>query len=480
MGMSNSKNKFITEQCTLKPDTKPEIYVPKLTKTMETEWLRKFETAPEPGSDEAPKKVVMMVGGTGVGKTTMINGMVNYVMGVDWKDGFRVKLIEETDVSPNPTDSQTRVITAYTIHRLPGSQAPFTLQVIDTPGFGDTGGRKRDEEIAEQIKKFFSSAGTNGVDSLHAVGFVVRANDAVFNPTQQYIFKTVQDLFGKNFARNIFVLFSWCDADEPAALGAVKGSGMVLERWFKFNNSALFKGQTGRGGDKFNEMYWEMGMQSFRDFMEMLDHLRPQSLSLAKKVIEERDKLETAVEALRPSIKMDLEALDQLNKEKQILQKYQKEMNENKNFEVEVAEYVMKKVMVKKTLTQLKKKYERAQGQVMSTEQVIAECEKRIEMVTKETLSQVAKAGNCIKRLKEIALKPGAMTVENYIDKIISDEQAEKEDGWQDRVGHLQGLKTQAKKMNQKDVDADPFAATKIEYVVDQKTGLVKIAWNKI
>ena len=63
------------------------------------------------------EKVFMMVGATGAGKTTLINGMVNHILGVQWKDEFRFKVITEEGKAPQAY-SQTQDITAYTFYPL--------------------------------------------------------------------------------------------------------------------------------------------------------------------------------------------------------------------------------------------------------------------------------------------------------------------------------------------------------------------------
>ena len=97
----------------------------------------------------APGKVLMVVGATGSGKSTLINGLTNYVYGVKWGDSFRYKVIVD-EGGRSQTQSQTTWITAYTFHKTEHSILPYTLTVIDTPGFGDTSGIERDKEIADQ------------------------------------------------------------------------------------------------------------------------------------------------------------------------------------------------------------------------------------------------------------------------------------------------------------------------------------------
>ena len=101
-------------------------------------------------------KVLMVVGATGAGKTTLINGMINYIFGVKWEDNFRFKLVTD-ECAENQAHSQTSMITAYTIYPQEGSPIDFTLTVIDTPGFGDTRGMQQDKLITQQIKEFFPS-----------------------------------------------------------------------------------------------------------------------------------------------------------------------------------------------------------------------------------------------------------------------------------------------------------------------------------
>ena len=108
-------------------------------------------------------------GATGAGKTTLINAMANYIMGVDWEDEYRFKLISE-ETAHDQTKSHTSCITAYTFE-YSGSPLPYTLTVIDTPGFGTTAGLARDRQIVVQIKEFFTIRGDEGIDQLHGIGF---------------------------------------------------------------------------------------------------------------------------------------------------------------------------------------------------------------------------------------------------------------------------------------------------------------------
>ena len=274
-------------------------------------------------------KVLMVVGATGAGKTTLINGMANYILGVQWDDDFRFKLIAES-TSQDQSKSQTMCITAYTFYKESGSNLPYTLTVIDTPGFGDTGGLTRDKYIVSQIKELFSIAGAEGIDELHGIGFVTQAPLARLTPTQRYVFDAILSVFGKDVADNIFLMITFADGMKPPVLDAVKAANVPNKAFFKFNNSALFASKS--ADDEFDKMFWKMGTKSFDEFFQRFSNAQPQSLQLSREVIQERETLEVTIQGLQPQIQLGLSKIDELRQERQMLKDHEADILTNKDF----------------------------------------------------------------------------------------------------------------------------------------------------
>ena len=463
----------------------------------------------EPGQFE--EKVLLVIGATGAGKSTLINGMANYIMGVKWEDNFRFKAVTD-DPKVSTSKSQTKFITAYTFFPVEGSALPYKLTIIDTPGFGDTDGLKRDKAITKQIEEFFSIPLPNGVSHLNGVGFVAQASLARLTPTQEYIFSSVLSIFGKDLSQNIFMMVTFADGQKPPVLKAIKDAGITKsEKHFKFNNSALFADN--REGS-FDAMFWEMGFLSFRAFFEEFSKAKSVHLDLTKEVLKERDQLQALLEGLNPQINLGLEKIEEMRQEEIVLQHRESEIETNKEFtytveinkprQVDISgqgshtttcikcnftchnncaysddnekafccamrdgncvvcpkkchwtehknlPYVweFEKVVEVRTSDDLKRKYESATEGKSKVEGMIDKLDKELQKMHDEVMNNILKAQRCIRRLDEIALKPNPLSNVEYIELLIESEKQTANHGWKQRIQYLEEAKRQAAMMS--------------------------------
>lgn len=305
----------------------------------EKQRLAKFHISKPLPKDRSPEKVIMLLGATGAGKTTMIHSIANYTMGVHWEDEFRFKLFMEAEMTKtSEAHSQTRWITAYTFHRMEGSKVPFTLTIVDTPGFGDTEGLERDKEITMQIKEFFSLPGENGIDHLDGIGFISQAALARLTPTQKYIYDSILSTFGKDISGNIFLMATFADGSpEPPVVGAVKAAEIPFTSFFTFNNCSLFSDSEECDEDmNFDELFWQLCSENLQQFFTKLATVEPKSLQLTKQVLEERQQLETVIQGLQQKINTGLSKINELQQEEAILKKRELDILANKDFSYEV------------------------------------------------------------------------------------------------------------------------------------------------
>ena len=302
---------------------------------------------------DAEHQVLLVVGGTGSGKSTMINALFNYIVGVDWKDDFRLKLVEDADLGrrPNQAFSQTNWITAYTIHAKLFFRINFTLTIVDTPGFCDTSGIKRDREITDQMKEFFNASPDMGIHSIDAVGFVVQSSLPRLTVHQIHSFESVLSLFGHDLTDNIFMLLTFADGQKPQVLSGIQEARLPYTSYFKFNNSALYakKGASNvcdtdddddDNDDDFDEMFWRMTYSSLKAFTAKLYNVSPASLILTRDVLNERSELENTVQKLHRKIRKGLNKLEQIESKEKSLQMIKSDVRKNKNYTYRVKEEI--------------------------------------------------------------------------------------------------------------------------------------------
>ncbi len=156
------------------------------------------------------------------------------------EDGFRYKIIIENEQSQK--NSITSNITSYFIK----SRRDHTVyRLIDTPGFGDTGGVEKDNKIVEMVKHKFKSE----IDSVHNILFLLKSSTTRVTHYQRYVFQSIMDLFNKNIAPNFVFIFTFSDSGKPQVLESVKdntyGFGdywhLIQEpKYLQVNNCGIF------------------------------------------------------------------------------------------------------------------------------------------------------------------------------------------------------------------------------------------------
>ena len=108
-------------------------------------------------------KVLLVIGQTRHGKITFINALINIYLGITVNDNFRYLLVQNED--HDQLQSITKEITVYKIRSKEGLNFP-PLIIIDTPGFGDTGGEEEDKLNLEKFKTFFESKKINYINCI--------------------------------------------------------------------------------------------------------------------------------------------------------------------------------------------------------------------------------------------------------------------------------------------------------------------------
>ena len=470
------------------------------------------------------EKVILVVGATGCGKSTWINALFNYVLGVKYEDDFRFKLVTD-EGGKSQAHSQTQHITTYTLHHMDGMAVDFTLTVVDTPGFGDTRGIQKDKDIEQQLRAIFDHK-KGGIDHIDAVGFVMQSSAARLTQTQKYIFNSILSLFGNDIGENIFLLFTFADAKRPQALSAVKEDGFPYQKFFKFNNSAIFDDVgVGSGGyqddddeldpeaESFDRLFWDIGMKSFGQFLDCVKHISTKSLTLTRDVLQKREHLEKHVEHLHQQVTRGIQMFEQLREEGDMLQKSLEDIESSKDYTVMREEVTMDKeplagntntttcltcnftchddcafanddekkeciamdqsqdppscgycpnrcpwdmhrnlpyilkystVMKEVTIDDIKDRYEKATGEKLSKEQVIAKVQDDLDAVEAQIKANLSEITVSLERLNEIALRTNHLSQLEYLDLLIQSEKDQGKPGWKKRVQGLQVFRDKA------------------------------------
>lgn len=280
-------------------------------------------------------KTILLVGETGTGKSTLINVLVNYAIGVKWEDDVWFDIVG--DKTASQYESQTSDVIVYQIFE--GRTLPFSLTIIDTPGYGDTRGMKRDSAIRHRLYDWFRSE--DGIHEISAVGLVVKASVNRLSDRLRYAFDSVMSLFGNDIKKNIVTLITHSNGTRPRnvlkALEAAKIKSAKDENnqiiHFLFDNCQTEDRTENTEVLKLAESASVKGLIQFTDF---LSEIKPQKLKITIAVLNERMRLAACIQNLQERITFIELKQKETQKIKLALAHFEEQREKNAKFTVEV------------------------------------------------------------------------------------------------------------------------------------------------
>ncbi|CAI5669648.1 unnamed protein product [Oreochromis niloticus] len=268
----------------------------------------------------------LLVGETGAGKSTLINALLNYTMGVKWEDRVWFKVVEE---EKSKSESQTSDVIVYEIFGFEDKTLPYSLTIIDTPGYGDTRGTEHDDIISQRLLDLFGS--DDGVHEVHAAGLVLKASDNRLSERLKYILDSVMSLFGKNMEKNTVALITHSDGRRPKnPLQALEAANIKCAKnemnqpvYFLFNNCQLEDEE-----EEFLKLYFEVSERGMREFATFLKETTPLKPEATPEVLKEGIRLTACIQNLQERIRFTEVKQREMKQTQEALEKHDNMMTE--------------------------------------------------------------------------------------------------------------------------------------------------------
>ncbi|XP_054166183.1 uncharacterized protein LOC128963695 [Oppia nitens] len=182
--------------------------------------ISKFEKIDQKENDYRPQITLLLLGESGVGKSTFINAFVNYLLFnkmddaiknpicliptkfTHWEQGVRKVCTfgtpSDTENNDNTSESATQYPRCYTF-----DFDLYRLNIIDTPGIADTKGLDKDNRNMQNILNFISN-----YDTINGICVLLKPNEARVSVIFKYCILELLSHLNKSAADNIMFVFT--------------------------------------------------------------------------------------------------------------------------------------------------------------------------------------------------------------------------------------------------------------------------------
>lgn len=293
---------------------------------------------------------IMVIGETGVGKSTWLHSFINYMQGIQLEENNRYYLFDEKSLQEQyqkkygKKEEGSSVTDAPGIYNIEASMLfKNPIRLIDTAGFGDTRGPKYDEKITVDIKDLFEKT---DIENLNAVCLIFKSTETRNHERLQMVMSKLFSLFGKEIKNNIVLIFTFCDNFKQInALDILKSKtgpfydilGDVSKLpYFAFNNMAYFT------NDKESvEKIYENNTKNFGSLLKYIFTLKSVSLESSRQVINNRMHIRNNITNLCDKLNNIMVVIDAATKNQIRLLELQKELAINAESEIAKIPYTV-------------------------------------------------------------------------------------------------------------------------------------------
>ena len=304
------------------------------------------------------------------------------------------------------------------------------------------------------------------------------------------------------------MLITFADGSEPVVLSSLREAKIPFEKYFTFNNSALFA-DCGPNQSPFAQQFWQLGQSSYGIFFKELTKVKPKALTLTTEVLEHREQLDAIMIGLLDDVKTGLNKLERIHQEKRLLDQHAVDIRANRNYQQKIIEdrvrhrklrpgenalnclkcdktchypckcvhagatdrkcivinswgacsvckcpyeehcdtgYRYESYTVERELTfeELKKRHDTAKADEGSRKRVLDRLNREYHQVHKSVKNLIHCARECFNKLNMIALRPNPLTETDYLDMLILNEKQDGSIGYLQRIEMLENLKKKA------------------------------------
>ena len=154
-------------------------------------------------SPQDPSYKMLLIGETGAGKTAFVNLLCNCatIEAYDAEGLARFRRFNDMELERAEScimESKTSGTKVYDVQL-----SELNVQLIDTPGFGDSDGVKKDEENVQKI-----IAALEEEDYINCVCLIINGRQARMSATLKYVMSEIMAILPKQIMNNIIVVFS--------------------------------------------------------------------------------------------------------------------------------------------------------------------------------------------------------------------------------------------------------------------------------